>query len=155
MKTTISLFVAVLFATVSFAQQPAVVAPDIHLKNTTGAVTKLSSLKGKVVLIDFWASWCGPCRESIPSLKKLYSKYKDKGFEIYGISLDRNDKDWKRALNAFKMDWTQVWDNEGAVAMKWNVNYIPSSFLIDKSGRIVAVNADDKQLDKLIEKMIN
>jgi thiol-disulfide isomerase/thioredoxin len=155
MKKTLLLGMVLLFVTAGFAQQNGVTAPEIQLTNLKGTSVKLSSLKGKVVLIDFWASWCGPCRETIPSLKKLYSKYKSKGFEIYGISLDDKQQNWKRAVDYYKMDWTQVNDADGAVATKWKVNYIPSTFLLNKDGKIVAVNADEKELASLVAKMID
>lgn len=117
-----------------------------------GNTVSLSSLKGKVVLIDFWASWCGPCRTANKNLKKLYNKYKDKGFEIYGISVDYNTKAWKKAIKADKINWIQVYDEGGLIADKWRVSYLPTGFLLNKQGNIIAKDLDGKELeDKLIE----
>ena len=80
------------------------VAPEIELPNPQGEVKKLSDLRGKVVMIDFWAAWCGPCRRENPNVVKLYNKYNDKGFEIYGVSLDRSKEDWVKAIE--KDGWT-------------------------------------------------
>lgn len=127
-------------------------APEISLKNMEGNTVSLSSLKGKVVLIDFWASWCGPCRTANKNLKKLYNKYKDKGFEIYGISVDYNTKAWKKAIKADKINWIQVYDEGGLIADKWRVSYLPTGFLLNKQGNIIAKDLDGKELeDKLIE----
>jgi thiol-disulfide isomerase/thioredoxin len=108
----------------------------------------LGLLKGKVVLIDFWASWCVPCRKTIPSLKKVYSQYKEKGFEIYGISLDTEADSWKDAVKHNGITWLQVLDANGETAGVWNVNYIPNTFLLDKTGKIVAVNPTEEELQK-------
>ncbi|WP_153797143.1 TlpA family protein disulfide reductase [Foetidibacter luteolus] len=155
MKKAVSV-IALMLLVFGLKAQPKVgtVAPDIELPNAKGVATKLSSLKGKVVLIDFWASWCGPCRRSVPGLKTIYKKYKDKGFEIYGVSLDSDSNDWKRAIFDDGVKWLQVLDLKGDTAGKWDVNYIPNTFLIDKEGKLVAINANHDALDQLLQKLL-
>jgi len=155
MKLMVSAIAALLLSTTIYAQtEKGAEAPDIQLPNVKGEITKLSSLKGKIVLIDFWASWCGPCRKSMPRLRELYKKYKDKGFEIYGISLDTEKDSWKKAIFEDGIKWSQVIDIEGNVATKWQVQYIPTSYLLDKSGRVVAINAEGAELEKLLQKLL-
>jgi Thiol-disulfide isomerase and thioredoxins len=104
-------------------------------------------MKGKVFLLDFWASWCGPCRYSNKNLVKLYSKYKQSGFEILSVSLDDNKHEWMKAVNKDKITWLQIIDSRGwdaRSAAKWQVDAIPASFLIDKNGNVVAINAEKK-----------
>ena len=132
--------------------KPGDLAYDINLTSPKGDTISLSSMQGKVVLIDFWASWCGPCRLSNRQLVKLYSKYKDKGFEIYGVSLDENKKDWMRAIKQDKIAWTQVIDNRGweaQTAIDWNLYQIPTSYLVNKDGIIVGVDLE-KALKNLL-----
>jgi thiol-disulfide isomerase/thioredoxin len=132
-------------------------APEIYLPDANDSVINLSSFKGKVVLIDFWASWCGPCRQSIPGIVKLYNKYKDKGFEVYAISIDEKKKEWIKASKYFKMKYTQVNDKAGwesKVAALYKVEAIPASFLLDKEGKIVVVDADGKLLEAEIKKLL-
>src|SRR5262245_42810313 len=109
MKKAVSVLTGFFIAIMSFAQ-PSVgqKAQEISLPDIKGNNVTLSSLKGKVVLIDFWASWCGPCRRSVPRLKKAYSKFQSKGFEIYGISLDDNNGDWQLALKEDHIEWIRV-----------------------------------------------
>jgi peroxiredoxin len=128
--------------------------PEIQLKDSKGNVVKLSSLKDKVILIDFWASWCGPCRRSIPHLQTLYSKYKEKGFEIYGISVDNNANAWKKAVVENNIKWIQVNDPQGEVAGPWQVTYIPNTYLINKKGKIVAIDAPENALEDMISKLL-
>ncbi len=120
-------------------------APDIVLVNPKGKMIKLSKLKGKMVLIDFWASWCGPCRAENPNVVEEYNKYNKstfknaKGFEVYSVSLDRNEEAWKKAITADKLIWkNHGWDKDNAVATAYQVYSIPSGFLIDGEGVIVA-----------------
>ncbi|HSC52420.1 MAG TPA: TlpA disulfide reductase family protein [Phnomibacter sp.] len=136
--------------------QPAVgdKAPEIKLKDTKGRVVALSSLQGKVVLIDFWASWCGPCRRSNSTLAPIYEKYKAEGFEIYGISVDEESSDWKEAIKEDNIKWMQVNDADNAVAAKWNLEVIPTSYLLDKSGKVVAVDPEGGELDELIQALL-
>src|SRR5215510_15816210 len=118
---------------------------DFSLPDMKGDSIRLSSMKGKVFLLDFWASWCGPCRYSNKHLVKLYSKYKDKGFEILGVSLDQQKSDWKKAVSKDKITWMQAIDPGGwdaRAAIKWQVDAIPASFLVDKSGNVVAINLE-------------
>lgn len=154
-KFWIVLLLAVNTAVAAWAQPPVgSKVPEIELPGTTGSVVKLSSLKGKVVLIDFWASWCGPCRQSMPALKNVYKKYKDKGLEIYGISLDQDKSAWGKALKEDKTPWMHVIDTQGGTARKWGIQYIPTSFLLDKEGNLVAVNAEAGALETHLKKLL-
>lgn len=133
-------------------------APDINLSTPEGKQISLSSLKGKVVLIDFWASWCGPCRKENPNVVKIYNQYKSKGFEIYGVSLDRNKEDWVKAINDDKLTWIHVsdlkfWESEAAALYK--VEAIPATFIVDREGKIVAKNLRGEQLEAFLKKMFN
>ena len=131
------------------------IVPEIALPDTAGSVRRLSKLRGKVVLIDFWASWCGPCRRSNPGLVKMYDEYQSRDFEIYGISLDESTTAWKHAINADKINWIQVNDsgnpNQNSTAA-WQIMYIPTSFLLNKEGKIVALNPSVRQLRSYLKK---
>lgn len=130
-------------------------APDITMYNTKGKPVSLSSFKGKYVLVDFWASWCRPCRVENPNVVKAYLKYKDKGFEIFGVSLDNNKARWIQAIQADGLVWTHVSDLKGwksSAAVLYNVKSIPATFLLDKQGRIIAKNLRGRTLEsKLAE----
>ena len=132
-----------------------VMAKEINLPDVNNQSVALSSLKGKVVLIDFWASWCHPCRQTVPGLKKLYSLYHDKGFEIYGISLDENGDAWRKAIAENQSPWVHVNDKLGNVANQWVVSVIPTTYLLDKTGKIVAVDENEKELSKMIAKLLH
>ncbi len=140
--------------------QPSIgsIAPDIALPNAKGVVTSLSSLKGKVVLIDFWASWCGPCRINNRAIIPVYKKYSSKGFEILSVSIDANPASWLKAIEQDKMDWKQVIDTQAAygneLSKTWDLQYIPSTFLINKEGKVVAQGVEKKELEKLLIKML-
>jgi peroxiredoxin len=132
-------------------------AYEVALPSLKGDTIKLSSLKGKVVLLDFWASWCKPCRASNKGLVKLYSKFKDKGFEILGVSLDEDVKDWKKAVTADKLTWPQVNDAAGwesSTVSKWGLYAIPTSYLIDQNGKLLAMDLEGKELEKALKELI-
>jgi thiol-disulfide isomerase/thioredoxin len=133
-------------------------APEISLPGVNDSPVSLSSFKGKVVLIDFWASWCGPCRASIPSVIKLYDKYKAKGFEVFGVSIDNKKKDWIKAIAQDKITYPQVNDKAGwysKTAEKYGVNAIPNTFLLDKTGKIVAIDLEGEQLENKVKALLN
>jgi len=133
-------------------------APEIDLKTADGKNIKLSSLKGKVVLLDFWASWCGPCRMEMPNVVAAYNKYKDKGFTVYSVSLDKDANAWKNSIKALGMTWEnqvsdlKFWQCEAA--MRYGVNGIPAAFLLDKNGVIVATNLRGAALDQKIGELL-
>ena len=134
------------------------IAPEISLPGVNDSPVKLSSFKGKVVLIDFWASWCGPCRASIPSVIKLYDKYKAKGFEVLGVSIDSKKKDWLKAIAQDKITYPQVNDKAGWYSKTtevYGVNAIPNTFLLDKTGKIVAIDLDGEQLENKVKALLN
>src|SRR5437867_11444655 len=125
---------AVLLITTGYAQlKIGKFAPEVSLADKDGKIQAISSLKGKVVLIDFWASWCMPCRKSNRILSPIYNKYKSKGFEIYGISLDEEILAWQKAIDLDNIKWLQVKENGGwdsPTAVKWYVEQLPSSWLL-------------------------
>jgi peroxiredoxin len=133
------------------------ITPEIELPNPEGQVIKLSSLRGKYVLVDFWAKWCGPCRRENPNVVKAYQKYKDKGFEVYGVSLDRNKEDWVQAIQEDGLTWTQVSDLkyfESKAAADYNISAIPFSILVDPQGKIIAKNLRGAALNKKLEEVL-
>lgn len=126
-----------------------VIAPDFTMNDPAGKPISLSSLRGKVVMIDFWASWCGPCRKENPNVVQLYQKYHDKGFEILGVSLDRTQEEWVKAIADDQLTWMHVsdlqfWQN--TAARLYSVNAIPQTFLLDQEGKIIAKGLRSEQL---------
>ena len=129
-------------------------APDFTQADTSGNAITLSSLQGKYVLIDFWASWCHPCRAKNPSLIRLYNKYKDKGFTILGISLDSKKEAWTKAIRDDKLEWLNVsdlksWKN--AVAQQYQISSVPQGYLLDPQGVIIGINLDEEDLDQVLD----
>jgi len=131
------------------------VAPDFTLNTPEGTPLALSSLRGKIVLVDFWASWCKPCRQENPNVVKLYTQYKDKGFDILGVSLDRDKAAWIKAIADDQLAWHHIsdlkfWQSEAA--LKYGVQSIPFTLLLDKEGKIIAKNLRGEELaNKLAE----
>ncbi|MBT3243362.1 MAG: AhpC/TSA family protein [Bacteroidetes bacterium] len=133
-------------------------SPEIKLPNPDGAIISLSSLRGKYVLLDFWAAWCSPCRRENPNLVRAYNKFNSKGFEIYQVSLDRKRADWVQAIQADKLNWTQVSDLKywgSPVAKLYYISSIPANFLIDPEGKIIATNLRGVLLDQKLSEIFN
>lgn len=131
-------------------------APEIALEDPTGNIRKLSEMKGKLVLLDFWASWCMPCRRANPDIVAIYNKYKDRGFDIFSVSLDKDKTAWLNAIEKDKLSWEnhvsdlQLWKSEGALT--YGVFSIPAAFLIGKDGKIVAKKLTVQELEAEIIK---
>ena len=128
---------------------PGFEAPDLVGPTPDGPEYALSKLRGKVVLVDFWASWCGPCRRENPNVVAMYQKYKDKGFEILGVSLDRDAEAWKKAIEMDGLTWKHISDLKGwqsQHARLYSVNSIPATVLVDRDGRIITRNLRGEQL---------
>ncbi|GAA4298115.1 TlpA disulfide reductase family protein [Nibribacter koreensis] len=133
------------------------VAPDIKLASPAGAEVALSSLRGKYVLIDFWASWCGPCRKENPNVVRMYNIYKDKGFEIFGVSLDQDRAKWLKAIEVDKLTWPHVSDLKGwesSAAALYGITAIPQTILLDKEGKIIAKNLRGPALEEKLASLM-
>jgi thiol-disulfide isomerase/thioredoxin len=130
---------------------------QIKLPTLKGDSLSLVALKGKVILLDFWASWCGPCRGANKGLVKLYSKFKARGLEIFSVSLDENKKDWQKAIAKDKITWLQVNDPRGwdaRTAIDWNIFQLPTTYLINKNGDVVSIDLEGKELDESVKKLL-
>lgn len=124
-------------------------AIDFSMKDNNGKMVKLSSFYGKYILLDFWASWCGPCREEHPNLVKAYQNYKSKGFTILSVSIDTDKASWMKAIAKDKLLWTQVSDlkgQRGEVYLKYGITSIPANFLIDPNGQVIAKDLKGESL---------
>lgn len=133
-------------------------APEIMVSDPDGKQIALSSFRGKVVLIDFWASWCGPCRKENPNVVKVYQKYKDKGFEIFGVSLDKEKGAWLQAIAADKLTWKHgselaFWNS--SFVKTYNIDGIPKTVLVDKNGIIIAKDLRGAQLEQKLAEILN
>jgi len=131
--------------------------PDISLPSPDGKIITLSSLRGKIVLLDFWAAWCQPCRMENPNLVENYKKYHDKGFEIYQVSLDRTREDWINGIKQDNLNWTHVselkyWNS--SVVKQFNINGIPMSYLLDREGKIIATGLRGPALGAKLQELL-
>ena len=138
---------------------PGRMAPVFSLAQRDGQVLSLADLRGKVVLVDFWASWCGPCRELFPWLKEFYEKYHDKGVEILGVSVDKDVKAWEKALDAEKLPWLHVRDEKlpggkHTASDLYDVTGIPHLVLIDREGKIVKCGYLEYELEELVNGLL-
>ncbi len=125
--------------------------PNIVLPDLKGNLLDRKTLKGKIVLLDFWASWCAPCRQANPELMEIYEKSKDKGFEILGISIDENSQKWKEAIMEDGVGWLQVLDSLGETKRTYSLNSIPFNMLLNREGEIMAVDVNHVELNRILE----
>lgn len=133
------------------------VAPEITLPNPDGKMVSLSSLRGKYILLDFWASWCGPCRAENPNVVKVYHKFKNKGFDVFSVSLDKEKNAWLSAIQKDGLAWNHVSDLkfwESSVVPLYGIEGIPATFLLDKEGKVIAKNLRGKDLENKLQEVI-
>ncbi|HKR05283.1 MAG TPA: TlpA disulfide reductase family protein [Bacteroidia bacterium] len=142
------------------AQRTAIgaIAPDFSMKDTSDQLITLSSFKGSVTLLDFWAAWCGPCRKENPNIVKAYGKFHEKGLKIFAVSLDKDSSKWKKAIIKDNLTWIHVsdlkyWSNDAASL--YGVRSIPANFLLDKEGKIIARNLHGEDLEKKLAEIFD
>ena len=167
-KILFALFFAVISTFSANAQMPAIgtKATELSYKDPNGKEISLSSLKGKIVLIDFWASWCGPCRRNNPAVVALYNQYQGKkwtkgvkGFTVYSVSLDQNAENWKAAIKQDGLVWAnhvsdlKGWSSDGA--LKYGIRSIPQTILVDETGYVIAINPPHQLVEQLLNKKLS
>ncbi len=131
--------------------------PDFEVQDIDGKPLSIGNYKGKIVMLDFWATWCGPCVHELPNVVSVYGKYHDKGFEIIGISLDQDKEKLTSFLKEKNVTWAQYFDGQGwqnKLASKYGITSIPSTFLLDKEGKIIGVGLRGEELQGAIEKAV-
>ena len=133
-------------------------APSISENDSSGVAINLYDAKGKVTLIDFWASWCGPCLRQVPDLLDAYNNYHEKGFEIFGVSVDSKEEKWKACIKKYEMPWPNVsnlkgWGSEAAAS--YNATFIPFNVLLDEEGNIIAKNLHSKELQGKLAELLD
>ena len=131
--------------------------PDFNEKDVAGKPISIANDKGKVVLVDFWATWCGPCRAELPNVLATYNKYHDKGFEIVGISLDQDQAKLADFTKSMNMPWPQIFDGQGwqnKLAVKYGIESIPATFLLDGEGKIIGRDLRGEELPAAVAKAL-
>lgn len=156
LKNTAALFLLIVsFSSVNAQIKLGDTFPNIQLQNNKNITVKLNSFKGKTVLVDFWASWCAPCRLSNKKLVKLYEKYKNQNFEIVGISIDTDKTKWLKAIEKDRLRHQQLIDPKGfdaKSAVLFGADALPSAYLFDSSGKLIAINPTEAQIISQIKK---
>ncbi|MEO0405514.1 MAG: TlpA disulfide reductase family protein, partial [Bacteroidota bacterium] len=138
--------------------KPGTAAPEIALPNPEGEMVRLSDYRGNYVLIDFWASWCRPCRAENPNVVRMYNKFQGKNFEIFGVSLDKTKDKWVKAIEQDNLQWPHVSDLkfwQSAAAKLYNVNSIPFTVLIDPDGNVIQTNLRGSALEQKLDEIFN
>lgn len=136
---------------------PGAIFPDFNEKDLSGKPLSIAKFKGKIVLVDFWATWCGPCVAELPNVLAAYQKYHDKGFEIIGISLDKDEAKLKAFIAEKKMPWPQYFDGQGwqnKLGQKYSIDSIPATFLLDREGKIIAKDLRGAALEAELAKQL-